>query len=90
MYLLTCCISGRNSYESDMDEEYVAFERFHNKNMSVRMSKRLQDNKEGKPVTGMEKFRTSQKLKRKAFEVTRNKMIEQAELRQKLEKFQSL
>ena len=89
MYLLTCCMSRRNCYELDMDEDSSSFERFNYRNVSIRMSKRMQEKKVEKPVTGMGKFRASQKLKRKAIEETQNRIKAKAELRQRLKKCQS-
>ena len=89
MYLLTCCITGRKSYELDMDDDSATFERFNYRNVSIRMSKRMEQKNLVIPVTGMGKFRASQKLKRKAIEETRNRIKAEAELRQRLTKSQS-
>ena len=70
--LLSCCIIPRQSPEVNILAEAVTFERYTTKNISTRSSK--QKHKSPKKVTGMAKFRLSQKMKRKAAEEHKNRL----------------
>jgi len=86
--LFSSCLTGKKSYDFDICEDQPAFERFNYRNVSTRKSKKI-GKKSPKTVTGMAKFRASQKLKRKAIEEQKKKIKPREEIKARLGKSQS-
>lgn len=87
MSILTCCMPRRNCNKVDLIEDKGSFERYNVRNISIRLSKRIKD--KNAAVTGMGKFRASQKLKRKALEEQQKRVMARAELQLRMKKCQS-